>query len=409
MKNILSPIELNDLLKKIVTAESWLSLPLEERISLDKLLEKFSADWAIAYAQFGQNSAGELAYRDDLLFFSEQISAKLRKLFLFDSEGLRILATIELMLMPQGNVSPPRKILPRSWRQQQPARTPLANSTVVEFECPLFIVSAPRAGSSLLFESLSQFEEIWSIGKESHDIEADITYLHPASHGYDSNRLIEASTAISAEVKAWFSQRLKNHNKQSYFNVEPRAQSLRFLEKTPKNALRIPFLKQVFPDAKFIFLYRKPEENINSLLEFWRSSRFPAYKNMPGWPHKEWYGLLPIGWEAFANRPLVEITAHQWVIANQTILDDINLLAAEDWCFLSYDELIEQPAITLRRLCDFSGLQWTQAIAQRFSQPLPLSSMVISPPVVDKWRKNATEINTILTMTESIQKQINLL
>ena len=39
-----------------------------------------------------------------------------------------------------------------------------------EFDRPIFILSAPRAGSTLLFETLSQFPDIWTIGRESHDI-----------------------------------------------------------------------------------------------------------------------------------------------------------------------------------------------------------------------------------------------
>ena len=36
--------------------------------------------------------------------------------------------------------------------------------------------------------------------------------------------------------------------------------AVRLLEKTPKNALRVPFLAAVFPDARFVYLYRDPRE-----------------------------------------------------------------------------------------------------------------------------------------------------
>ncbi|MFM7582979.1 MAG: hypothetical protein ACKO9F_09745, partial [Caldilinea sp.] len=35
---------------------------------------------------------------------------------------------------------------------------------------PLIIVSAPRAGSTLLLETLANFSELWTIGEESHEI-----------------------------------------------------------------------------------------------------------------------------------------------------------------------------------------------------------------------------------------------
>lgn len=43
-----------------------------------------------------------------------------------------------------------------------------------EFDRPIFIVSTPRAGSTLLFETLSQFPELWTVGRESHDIMEEI-------------------------------------------------------------------------------------------------------------------------------------------------------------------------------------------------------------------------------------------
>jgi hypothetical protein len=38
--------------------------------------------------------------------------------------------------------------------------------------------------------------------------------------------------------------------------------AVRLLEKTPKNALRLPFLNALFPDAYYIYLYRDPLANL---------------------------------------------------------------------------------------------------------------------------------------------------
>lgn len=58
---------------------------------------------------------------------------------------------------------------------------------------PLIIVSAPRAGSTLLFETLAHFPDLWTIGEESHEIIEGIPELHPAAYGYASNRLTAAA------------------------------------------------------------------------------------------------------------------------------------------------------------------------------------------------------------------------
>jgi hypothetical protein len=82
------------------------------------------------------------------------------------------------------------------------------------------------------------------------------------------------------------------------------------LEKTPKNALRIPFLVEAFPDARFIFLFRNAKQNISSLLDSWRSGRYMTYPRLPRWPaDRPWSHLLIPGWQDLAGRPLAEVVA----------------------------------------------------------------------------------------------------
>jgi hypothetical protein len=185
-------------------------------------------------------------------------------------------------------------------------------------------------------------------------------------------------------------------------------QKIRFLEKTPKNSLRIPFLKKIFPQARFIFLYREPLENISSLLEFWRSSRFLTYHELPRWPHKEWYGLLPPHWEHLKNSPLAEIATYQWRMANQTILNDFRDLSKNEYCFITYKDLIEQPRKTFQQLSSFAELTWDKEVEKLFSQPLPLSTMVISPPRLDKWQKHEAEIRPYLSSLTDLIKQLKI-
>ena len=59
------------------------------------------------------------------------------------------------------------------------------------FARPIFIVSSPRSGSSLLFETLAQSPDVFSIGGESHALIEGIESLHPDAGGWASNRLTE--------------------------------------------------------------------------------------------------------------------------------------------------------------------------------------------------------------------------
>ena len=73
-------------------------------------------------------------------------------------------------------------------------------------ERPLIILSAPRAGSTLLFETLAQAAGVYTIGGESHQLIESIAALRPGRGVVSSNRLTrkDATTEIIAELRKRF-------------------------------------------------------------------------------------------------------------------------------------------------------------------------------------------------------------
>jgi hypothetical protein len=412
MHQVVTPAEINRLLDQILAEVRQQAIAPAELAALERALAAFAERWQATFARFGQQPAGELAYRDALLVFQEDAAPLLRPWLTSESHGHAALTAIEAMQMP--TPAPPRRfnrqLLAQMRQQRRVSSQPAEALPCPEFDRPVFIVSAPRAGSTLLFETLSHFPDVWTIGRESHDLEADIPALHPATRQYASNRLTaaDATPAICQAVRHWFGQRLQNRAGQSYAAVpaEQRPAAVRFLEKTPKNALRIPFLKAVFPEARFLFLYREPRQNISSLLEGWRSRRFVAYREMPGWPYQEWSFLLIPGWEKLIDRPLVEIAAQQWRVANEYIQADVQALPRGDWLLVTYEDITRQPAETMQKISQFASLRWDESVQQAVSGDLPLSQMVISPPVPDKWRKHEAEIAPLLSELEPVANRI---
>src|SRR5690606_33866497 len=145
----------------------------------------------------------------------------------------------------------------------------------------------------------------------------------------------------------------------------PEGRPFRLLEKTPKNALRVPFLAEVFPDATFLYLYRDPRETISSMLDAWRSGRFVTYPDLPGWGQPQWSLLLTPGWEELRVVPLAEVVARQLVTTTETLLDDLEALDPERWCLTSYDKLVADPAAEIGRLCEHLGLAWDVDLGER--------------------------------------------
>jgi hypothetical protein len=169
----------------------------------------------------------------------------------------------------------------------------------------------------------------------------------------------------------------------------------RFLEKTPKNALRVPFFDRIFPDALFIFLWRDPHDNLSSIMEAWRSGNWKTYNGLDGFDGA-WSLLLPPGWPQMRGKSLEEIAAFQWDTTNRILLADLEALPRKRWCVVNYSELVSDQAATIRRLCEFAGVAFDGPLAERVAGPLPLSRFTQTPPAPGKWRQNEAAISRVL-------------
>ena len=259
----------------------------------------------------------------------------------------------------------------------------------VQFDRPVFIVCAPRSGSSMLFETLANCRHLSTIGGESHGIFEGIAELNPVRRNFESNRLTneDATAPITAAIHSRFAQGLYRVNNRLLPD-----QRVRLLDKLPKNALRIPFLKKIFPDARFIFLHRDPRQNISSVIAAWESGRFITYRQLPGWTGRPWSLVLIPGWPDLVGKPLVQIAATQWRVANACILDDLAELPRSQWCTVSYSSFLDDPATESRRLCTFMDVPCDDALAAAVARPLPPARHTLTPPAKDKWRQHADEI-----------------
>ena len=279
----------------------------------------------------------------------------------------------------------------------------LLSIALPKLERPIFILSAPRAGSSLLYKILSHSPTVWTIGKESHEIFEKILKLHPANRGYHSNALgvedADLSTAITVKIN--FLKQLKNRERQPLLN---RVSTARMLEKTPKNALRIPFLNEIFPDAKFIYLYRHPHENISSIVAAWQSQKCVTYPQLPHWNYGLYWSMLLIpNWRELRHKPLIDIATAQWKIANQEIINNLELLDKKRWCAISYSDLIAHPQTEIQRLCDFAEIEWKNNLR---AGKLPLTNSTITPPHPDKWRQHEEDLIRVLPQIKDTLNKI---
>ena len=287
-----------------------------------------------------------------------------------------------------GSVDQPVPVAPAVHRKVRKSDTlPAA------LERPLFIVAAPRSGSTLLFETLAHSEGLCTVGGEAHWLVENIPELRPGAANVYSNRL--TAEHVTETARDFIVNQILEHLVDSGGAPVDAGGTCVFLEKTPKNSLRIPFFDRIFPMARFVFLWRDPRQNISSIMEAWRSGRFMTYRQLAGFAGP-WSLLLPPGYEQFSGRPLDEIAAFQWDTANRIIMDDLAKLDPKRWISVDYASFVADPEGAVRRIFDFAHIPVGPDLTGYLRRPLPHSRYTQTAPAEEKWRLNQLEVERAL-------------
>jgi hypothetical protein len=401
---VIHPVELRADLDELVEDIDEDELPHpDSKNRVRRMANEFVHDWQAAWMVHGVRSTGLARYealRDAFRESLERLPGPLPLASNAYSFKRAALYTLQAAINPANFV------------EDTPGATTVASPVRKGpgFDRPVFIVAAPRSGSTLLFEMLALNREFWSVGDESHKHFEAIASLRPSRNNF-SNRLTAdmAAPDVVETLKRFFVADLVNVDGHSFDHIGARSrpERVRFLEKTPKNALRIPFILEAFPDARFIFLFRDARQNISSLLDSWRSGKFVTYPELPGWQGElRWSHLLIPGWQKLINLPLAQITATQWAVTNQLILGDLRKLPAERWCAVEYDTLLSDPLNELKRLCQFSQVVFGPRMREVATQPLKLSKHTLTAPHPDKWKKNAAELEPVVPATGQLMRAL---
>jgi hypothetical protein len=350
------------------------------------LLDALCRDWRQLYALHGIDPAGW----DEFAKLRDSVRQASRAL----ADGLVMRTNrVDAHTVLEGRVLRPMLTAEVAGGSPSQSVTAISSRARQRLHQPVFIVAAPRSGSTLLFETLAVSEQLYTLGGEGHELIEGIPELQPGAARVESNRL-EAEHASDA-VAAHIVESMLRAARDAHGQAPAPDRVIRFLEKTPKNALRIPFLNRIFPDARFIVLWRDPRENLASIIEAWRSGRWKTYNGLPGF-EGPWSLLLPPGWPVMNGRPLEDIAAFQWDKTYRIVLGDLAGLPRERWTVLNYAELTGNTAATIRRLCELVGIEWDASLAQHVKQPLPLSRYTLAPPDPEKWRQHEAQIERVL-------------
>lgn len=378
---VMSPYEIREIFHFLLSE----AIPSPAAQPVQWALQQFTRRWQALWAAFGEDSAGHTRYQELIARGREDAQQRGAGQVVLRN-GMNLLQMLDRYVFEIALANTGGAIAQRDVHGQSPphAAGPTHRTSTTRLIAPVFIVSAPRSGSTLLFETLSAASGVFTVGDESHGLIEGIPSLAPGHGTLDSNRLDDSQA--TPEVAAHLAQRFLA----ALFDREgrPAGGSVRMLEKTPKNALRIPFLRAAFPGARFIYLHRDPRQVLASMIEGWLSGRFVTYPRLPDWKGPQWSFLLTPRWRELSGKPLADIVAAQWEITSRTLLDDLQALDPEEWIAVDHARFLEDPQATALRVSQWAGWDWDQELSAR----LPISRSTLTPPDPDKWRKHSGDI-----------------
>jgi len=408
----MSPAEVEllsgDLLADLHRPQDPDSLLIYERFA--SLVVAFIREWRALWSLHADGLGGWTYYsrlRDDV---SAEI-LKLPEVLRLNSNGASAREVLNARVLIYSFNPPQRKSVIDIDRTERsdwkpvaaPIKSPARQNSVVSLHRPLFIIAAPRSGSTLLFETLAKAPNIYTLGGEGHEWIEGLQQLRPFQSGQDSNRLLREHAV--PEVRQLMLESLSTQLRDRDGRLLPESATIRMLEKTPKNALRIPFLSALFPDARFVFLWRDPQENIGSIIDAWRSGGWITYPQLPGWPGP-WSLLLPPGWQTLKDAPLEQVATYQWRITNEVAIDDLSRIDGERWIAVRYSDLVANPRAAISRIMQFAELESDDVLGAALEQPLPLSRHTLTPPARDKWKVHEVALQPLLGEVAALERRL---
>jgi hypothetical protein len=264
---------------------------------------------------------------------------------------------------------------------------------------PVLVIGCPRSGTTILHAALALSPELASIRLEGHVLwEA---FNHPSRHSWSSNALLaEDVTDTERKYVYWVMRVLGGRH--------------RFLDKTPKNCLRVPYLNALFPEAAFVFLKRRAADNVSSLMQGWRARpRYVSYElpealeGLGDLSGRTWSFVLIAGWRELRHAPLEEICAHQYVECNEAILRGRRELDPVRVVDVAYEDLVAHPSREIERVYGELGLPFADEAAAFAARLRHTPVNALTSPRPEKWRdENPQEIRRILPLVAETERRL---
>lgn len=226
-----------------------------------------------------------------------------------------------------------------------------------------YIIGIGRSGTTILGKTLGMHKDIaflnepkaiWAYAYKHEDI--------IGSYNTHIGKLVLTEEESNSKTRSLLTS--------FYRNVLRLTGNTLVVDKYPELVFRIGFVKSLFPNAKFIFLYRNPFETLNSIYK-WSEQHRAENKRVKN----DWWGLNNRKWEVIKEELILPSSTYSNMIPMLTKYDSDPLsMAAIEWIvtmdygifvihkyskdvlLIDYNELVENKHRCVHMLCEFLGV-----------------------------------------------------
>jgi hypothetical protein len=248
-----------------------------------------------------------------------------------------------------------------------------------EIRKPIFILGTGRSGTTILGKILSLHREVgwlnepklmWHIACPDEDINGNYTDK-PARYRLSANDVTDST-------------RQAMHNLYNAYLSCTR--NSRVLDKYPELIFRIPFVKTIFPDAKFLLLVRNGYDTCSSIGNW--SKKHESTSAYDNGQKEDWWGLDNRKWRCLMNELVqdnvglskvadqiskfnlqTDMAAIEWILSMQAGLQAI-ADNPDSFHMIHYEKLANYPADTLNSVLQYCELSPDKALIKYAAKTL---------------------------------------
>ncbi|MBU1215137.1 MAG: sulfotransferase [Gammaproteobacteria bacterium] len=276
-------------------------------------------------------------------------------------------------------------------------------------EKPVFILGTGRSGTTVLGMVLSMHREVGFLNEPKALWHA----IHPEEDLIGSYARGAAKYRLGADEAT--PQRIR-HAHRLFGAYLVATFSRRVVDKYPELIFRVPFVKAIFPDAKFLFLVRNGWDTCHSI-EGW-SNRLGEHV---GGEQHDWWGVNRRKWDLLIEQLVVEypdlavsademrtwtkhtdMAAVEWII---TMREGMSLMERypADVVRVDYEQLCEKPSESLAGMLKFLELsdddKFLQYGIETLKPTVKRSPFILQPTIANAFNETMMRLGYVQTIS----------